>query len=112
MTPFNDEFLKDCRNITEKYDKIMGTWSIDSGILHVHSELSEVKDVLRNKNHKYGYGLEHRFKLLDELADVFLTTISLVNILGIVDEDLNRALLKKLEVVQKRVAVIEAQKND
>ena len=109
MTPFDNEFLKECRNVTEKYDKIMGTWSIDSGILHIHSELSEVKDVLRNKNHKYGYGLEHQFKLLDELADVFLTTISLVNILGIVDQDLNTALQKKLEVVKKRVAVIEAQ---
>ncbi len=105
MKPFDDLFLNECKAITEKYDKIMGTWSVDSGILHVHSELSEVKELLRNKRGKYGRpdSTEYKMKLLDEIADVFLTTISLTNILGISNEDLNMALTTKLSIVKNRV---------
>ena len=111
MKPFDDRFLDDCKVVTEKYDKLMGSWGIDSQLLHIHSEISEVKDILRNKNCKYGQfeSTEYRLKLLDEIADVFLTSFSLTNILEISNEDLNMAIMTKLGIVQNRVSNLTKQ---
>ncbi len=106
MKPFDDRFLDDCKFVTEKYDKLMGSWSQDSHLLHIVTEIAEVKDVLRNKREKYGRydSAEYRLKLLDEIADVFLTSLSLTNILEISNEDLNMAIMTKLGIVQNRVS--------
>ena len=79
---FDLEFLERAKKITEGYDKECGSWSQDSQLLHIITEVTEVKDVLRNKNDKYGatYSEVYIEKLHDEIADVFLTGISLVNI--------------------------------
>ena len=105
MKPFDDLFLNECKTVTEAYDKLIGNWSIDSQVLHIHSEVSEVKDVLRNKKEKYGSldSQEYKLKLLDEVADIFLTSLSLTNILGISNQDLDIALVTKLAVVKNRV---------
>jgi NTP pyrophosphatase (non-canonical NTP hydrolase) len=109
VNPFSEEFLKRAREITEGYDKACGSWSQDSQLLHIISEVTEVKDVLRNKNSKYGqtYSKEFMDNLFDELADIFLTSISLVNILGIKDNDLNKAINRKLKIVEERLEVIK-----
>jgi len=106
MKPFDDFFLNECKAITEQYDKLMGSWSQDSQLLHIITEVAEVKDVLRNKNHKYGYpeSTEYKLKLLDEIADVFLTSLSLTNILEISNGDLNMAIVTKLATVKNRVS--------
>ena len=111
MKPFSDKFLDECKGITEQYDKIMGTWSQDSQLLHVITEVTEVKDVLRNKNEKYGceFTNEYTDNLLSEVADIFLTALSLTNILQISNDDLNMALITKLSIVKNRVK--ELQKN-
>ena len=110
MKPFDYLFLNECKAVTEAYDKLMGSWGVDSQLLHIHSEVSEVKDVLRNKRGKYGTpdSTEYKLKLLDEVADIFLTSLSLTNILGVSNEDLNMALTTKLAVVKNRVKELQA----
>jgi len=102
---FDDDFLNECKKITEKYDKLCGKWSFADQLNHIHDEVSEVSDVIRNKKDKYGIKgtAQYDLKLLDEVADVFLTTISLVNILEVSNTSLNYAIWKKLEIVGKRV---------
>ena len=75
MKPFDNLFLDECKVITEQYDKLMGSWSQDSQLLHIITEVAEVKDVLRNKREKYGSydSTEYKLTLLDEIEDVFLT---------------------------------------
>lgn len=107
--PIEPEFYEKCSKITEAYEKLWGRWSDDSQLLHIITEVAEVKDVLRNKNFKYGNPndvtgfYEYQDKLLDELADVFLTTFATCNKLGIGISTLNSSLVKKLEIVEKRI---------
>lgn len=109
--PIEPEFYEKCSKITESYEKLCGRWSDDSQLLHVITEIAEVKDVLRNKNNKYGNPntesgfIEYHDKLLDELADVFLTTFATCNKLNIGISCLNSAIVKKLETVEKRLEV-------
>ena len=107
--PILDAFYKDCSDITERYEKLWGRWELDSQLLHIVTEIAELKDVLRNKNSKYGKyaSFEHMEKMRDELADVFLTTLATANWLGISVDDLNIALIKKLVIVENRVEELE-----
>jgi len=109
LIPLSEQFLNISKDITEGYDKACGSWSIDSQLLHIISEVAEVKDVVRNKNNKYGEtnSDEYMSKLYDEVADVFLTSVSLVNILDISNSSLNNAILKKLKTVQERLRKIQ-----
>lgn len=111
--PILPEFYKDCSNITERYEKLWGRWEIDSQLLHIITEVAELKDVIRNKNNKYGeFGSTEFFeKLHDELADVFLTSFATANMMGVSIETLNSSLMKKLVKVELRVEEIE-KKND
>ena len=104
MKPFDNEFLDKCKIITEGYDKACGSWSLDSQLLHIITEVAEVKDVIRNKKEKYGTVNAHYFKMLDEIADVFLTTLSLTNLLKISNDDLNTAIITKLAIVENRLS--------
>jgi len=106
---FDLKFLDKAKRITEGYDKACGWWSQDSQLLHIITEIAEVKDVLRNKNSKYGvtYSKDYMEKLYNEIADIFLTSISLTNILCISNNDLNDALVKKLSIVEKRLEKIQ-----
>lgn len=101
---FSLEFLKHCQRITERYDKACGKWSLADQLNHIHDEVSEVSDVLRNKKEKYGKtgSIEYNDKLLDEIADVFLTTISLTNILDLAPDKINEAVQKKIKIVEQR----------
>jgi NTP pyrophosphatase (non-canonical NTP hydrolase) len=116
--PIMPKFYNNCIMITEQYEKLWGRWSDDSQLLHIITEVAELKDVLRNKDKKYG-DLEteigytqHTDKLLDELADVFLTTFALAGKLGIGISMLNGALDKKLEIVAKRVLTLQLQNKE
>ena len=108
--PILPEFYQDCSNVTKEYEKLWGRWELDSQLLHIVTEVSELKDVIRNKGSKYGkYGSnEHLLKLRDELADVFLTSFATANYLGITIEDLNIALLSKLSTVEYRVEKLKS----
>lgn len=107
--PIEPEFYRRCSEITEKYEKLWGRWNDDSQLLHIITEIAELKDVLRNKDNKYGdRTTEQGFtqwsdKLLDELADVFLTTFATANKLGIGSSTLNNSLVKKIEIVENRI---------
>ena len=107
--PIMPDFYHECIKITEQYEKLWGRWSDDSQLLHIITEVAELKDVLRNKDNKYGDTkteigwTKYTDKLLDELADVFLTTFALSGKLNIGISTLNFALDKKLDIVKKRV---------
>lgn len=118
------EFLDECAEITEAYDKICGGWSLDSQLLHIISEVSELKDILRNKKqkdgtYKYGKTLSPEWyeKFYDELADIHLTVFSTDNFLNglqhpngkisVSNEELNKAILKKLGIVGDRVRELQ-----
>ena len=105
MKPIDDSFLDRCNKVTEEYEKMCGRWDLDSQLLHIITEVCELKDVLRNKKEKYGdFGTqEFSDKLMDELADVFLTAFATVNYLGINNTPFNNALTKKLNIVEGRV---------
>ena len=104
-SPIHPQFYEDCSKVTRDYERLWGRWSDDSQLLHIITEIAELKDVLRNKKNKYGmYGSnEHLLKLHDELADVFLTAIATADFLGVSIEDLNIAIMTKLAEVENRV---------
>ena len=103
------DFYKECSNITERYEKLWGRWSSDSQLLHIITEVSELQNVLRNKNDKFGkFGTkEYLGELRSELADVFLTAFATANLLGIDIVSLNLALDTKLSIVKQRVKEFE-----
>ena len=106
--PIDSTFFNNCTFITEQYERLYDRWSQDSQLLHIITEIAEVKDVLRNKLNKYGRfdTKEFKEKLLDEIADVFLTSFALTGILNINVDELNFALNKKLDIVSKRIEII------
>ena len=106
--PIDSTFFNNCTFITGQYERLYGRWSQDSQLLHIITEIAEVKDVLRNKLNKYGRfdTKEFKEKLLDEIADVFLTSFALTGILNINVDELNFALNKKLDIVSKRIEII------
>lgn len=91
--------------VTERYEKLWGRWSSDSQLLHIITEVCEVRDVIRNKKEKYGkFGSpEWKEKFLDEIADVFLTSLAACGFYGIPEDQINFAIIKKLMEVEKRV---------
>lgn len=103
--PILPEFYDECSKVTESYEKICGRWDLDSQLLHVVSEVCELKDVLRNKKEKYGgFGTqEYSDTMMDELTDVFLTAFATANYLGVNIKVLNSSLTKKLNIVKQRV---------
>lgn len=109
--PLESTFYERCTKVTEKYEKIWGRWSADSQLLHIVTEVCEVRDVLRNKKEKYGkFGSpEWKQKFLDENADIFLTAFAACGFFGITVDDINFAIMNKLMEVEKRVE--EEEKN-
>jgi NTP pyrophosphatase (non-canonical NTP hydrolase) len=105
MNPLDLEFLTTCEEITREYEKLWGRRNIDSQLLHIVTEIAEVKDVLRNKNDKYGEfdTIQWRKHLLDEMADVLLTFIPLKDILNITHEEINKAIRTKLQIIQLKL---------
>ena len=105
MKPIDDSFLDRCNKVTKEYEKLCGRWTLDSQMLHIISEVCELKDVLRNKKEKYGSveSKEYFNTLMDELADVFLTAFATANYLEVSGNVLNSALTKKLNIVEGRV---------
>ena len=69
------------------------------------TEVCEVRDVIRNKKDKYGVfgSTEWKEKFLDEMADIFLTSLAACAFYGISAKDMNFAITKKLMTVEKRV---------
>lgn len=107
-------FYERATKITERYEKLWGRWSSDSQLLHIITEVCEVRDVIRNKKEKYGkFGSpEWKEKFLDENADIFLTALAACGYFGIPQEDMNFAIMKKLMEVEKRVEESEKEKNE
>ncbi len=109
------EFLDECARITEAYDKLMGGWSLDAQLFHIVKEVTELANVLRNKKDKFGKTLSPEWyeEFYDELADVHLTVFSTDNFLNklqhpngkvsVSNEELNKAIRKKLDIVRQRV---------
>jgi NTP pyrophosphatase (non-canonical NTP hydrolase) len=105
MNPFDLEFLETCREITRAYEETSGRWSYQDQLNHIHDEVSEVSDVIRNKNEKYGKisSFEYKKKLFEEVADIVLTTLTLKDIIGITDQEMNESLITKLQILILRL---------
>jgi NTP pyrophosphatase (non-canonical NTP hydrolase) len=106
---FNKDQIERGYKITERYEKLWGRWHVDSQMMHIITEVSETRDVIRNKDSKYGvtHSQEWKDKLGDEVADIFLTTVALAGYLGISADELNDYIAKKLTKVEKRVEDLE-----
>jgi hypothetical protein len=121
MKPIDESFLNDCADITERYDKLQGSWDLDSQLLHIITEIAELKNVMRNKKDKFGKTLSKEWydNFYDELADVHLTVFATDNFLNklyfkdekidLSNEKLNEAIMKKLLIVKQRVTEAEKQ---
>ena len=87
--------LEESRQITEEFEKLSGRWNWDQQIAHVHSEVSEVYQAIKHNDE-----LKH---IYEEMADVFLSFLTLANLLGMDSNDIERAVSEKLAVVKERV---------
>lgn len=112
--PIDIAFLEQTFAVTERYEKLWGRWSADSQLLHIVTEISEVKDVLRNKNGKYGEpgSQEYLDALGDEVADVVLTALATAGIFGMSALQLNKYIKRKLAIVETRVMEAELEEQN
>jgi hypothetical protein len=106
---FNKDQIERGYKITERYEKLWGRWHVDSQLMHVVTEVSETRDVIRNKDSKYGatHSQGWKAKLADEVADIFLTSVATAGYLGFTADELNACIEKKLSTVEKRVEDME-----
>ena len=108
MAFFDTDSLVRGRHITNQWEKICGRWSFGEQIAHIHSEVSEVFDVNRNKKNKYGEtgSKEWKTHLLDEIADIHLSTLTLQDMYGITPLEINDAIELKLKELQARINLV------
>ena len=92
--PFDSNFLDQCKSITKDYEKLKGRWSPEAQILHIHSEVEEFNEALRKKT---------KYDVMEEWADIILTTIATANYFGITNGEINDILKLKLKKVKQRV---------
>ena len=92
-------FVAQCRRCTDNYKRQLGAWSIQEQIAHVHSEVSEVYQAI-----KHG---ESRDRVLEEICDSILSSITMANIAEFSDYELITGLIKTLRKVQKRAGVLQ-----
>ena len=95
-TCIDNEFLDKCKKITKDYEKLKGRWSPEAQILHIHSEVQEFNEALRKKTPD---------EVIEEYADILLTTIACGNYFGFTNEMINHALIAKLSVVENRLTL-------
>lgn len=90
-------FIKYITDVADKYEKIRKKVSpeVAEAILHVHVELDELHQSIRNG--------ETQQTIKEEMADVIGVVFELSRVLGISETDLIRAILNKCVIVNLRV---------
>ena len=99
------EFVRMGERITKLYQEKGATWNPFEAIAHAHAELSEVWEVLRNKNKKFGavYDKEWYDKLAEEVADSVISSLIAWEVVpGTTSQQLADVIEKKINIVYGR----------
>lgn len=98
------DLLARSQKVHEFYKADSKTWGPFEQIAHVHAEVSEVWDALRNKNQKYGVLMSPEWKahLLDEIADVVISGLTTALDLKFDHAEIEAALERTLQKIEKR----------
>ena len=84
--------------------KALKTWGTNAQILIAIEEMSELtKALLKNINR----GKDNRDHILEELSDVLITLEQIQMIYGFTQEEINGAICKKMEKINKRLPTEE-----
>lgn len=97
------EIFDRTKKVTDYYIKTHGEWSPQEQIAHIHAEVSEVWDVLRNKDQRYGIGQTLLNHFLEENSDVFLTVVTLLQLVHTDPDEFERALERTIQKIEKRM---------
>lgn len=92
LNGFSPEFLVRCRDVTKRFEDA-NTWTVESQLLHIFEEVSEVQRAIRKGD------LDN---LQEELIDVILASITMFHKFGIEDEYIQDYLESKLQKVEVR----------
>jgi len=98
---FFDNILRRARLITEYYVNERGSWDLSWCLLHIHSEVSEVYEILRKRDSRTSI----RNQLKEELGDVFLTIFETCHLANLSDEEIKELIMNALHKVEKRIAL-------
>lgn len=115
---FNTVECEEAMDIVSEYEEACDRSSIDSQLLHVITELTEVKDVLRNKDKKYGSPSTQQYNdtLLLEIADVVLSCLGAIRYISdhhveaITAKKLNEITSQKLKILKDRLKKMDKEK--
>ena len=94
MNVIDFNFLDQCKKISKDYEKLKGRWNPEAQVLHIIKEVCEFDIELRKGTPE---------TVLEEYADIILTTIATGNYFGITNQQINDALIAKLAIVKQRV---------
>lgn len=87
---------------TEEYEKIIEKWDYRVQIAHIHSEVSETYNAIRHNE-----GID---KIQEEIADIILTTFTLINILKYSTYGIETALINKSKIIYERLDKLKGEK--
>ena len=87
-------FLDQCKKITKDYEKLKGRWSSEAQVLHIIKEVCEFDIALRKGTPD---------EVMDEYADIGLTWLACGNFFAFSNDNINKCLSTKLEIVKQRV---------
>ncbi len=89
------EILERGRRITEFFIDKNGEWDISYALLHIHSEVTEAYETVRNQKTREDFS--------EEMGDVFLTALEVCHIYGLGDKEIHNLIINALQKVEKRI---------
>ena len=92
------------RKVHQYYKDHNQTWNPYEQIAHIHAEVSELWEVLRNKDQRYGttFFNEWNDKLLDEMSDVIVSALTIALDLNFSENDIEKAMERTLRKIEAR----------
>lgn len=98
------QIVSRAQRVHEFYREHNQTWNQFEQNAHVHAEVSEVWEVLRNKNKKFGdtFSNEWENQLLDEISDVIISAMTHALDLHIPSFKIEQSLERTLRKIENR----------
>ena len=90
-------FMERCRAVTQHWFDENGAWPLDTQIAHAHSEVSEVYQAIRHN--------EGRFKMLEEICDAVLASLTMAHVAGFHDDEIVNAMEYTLQKIERRAGL-------
>jgi len=99
------DLLERSRKVHEFYKSQGWIWTPFEQIAHCHAEISEIWDMLRNKNNKYGDTLSEEWKrgFLEECSDGIITILTVCYLLSCNDSEILDAFERTVIKLENRV---------